>query len=62
LLFAFAAILIIVAIVIVVIPLIEAGGVDRGTGITAVGFAIGGIVVAILTVLFVKPGTVVNRS
>jgi hypothetical protein len=39
-------------------PLVETGTVSKDTGITAIGFFIGGIVCAILVVLFVKPGVV----
>ena len=55
--------LVVIAIVIVSIPLIETGTVDfRGTGLTAVGFAIAGIIIAIITALFVKPGTIVGGN
>jgi hypothetical protein len=36
----------------------ESGTIDRETGILGFGFVVGGIVLAILCYLFVKPGVV----
>jgi hypothetical protein len=57
-----AAVFIIVGIVLIAWPLIDTGAVDRETGILAFGFVVGGIVIAILCYLFVKPGVVINRT
>jgi hypothetical protein len=46
--YGFAIALVAVAIVMVVLPLVDTGTVSRDTGLTAVGFAIGDIVICIL--------------
>jgi hypothetical protein len=60
--YGFAIALVALAVVIVVLPLVDTGTVSRDTGLTAVGFAIADIVMCILFMVFVEPGTAFGHN